>query len=185
MSGILGGLIASFPTPVTSSFESIATTTLGSDTSSITMSSIPSTYASIQFRILMRNTGGGGCDLNLRANSDTGNNYSYHYLEGQGASVSASGGSTSDRIYMNGGIITGTTSVWSAVIIDVHDYASTTKYKTFRVLGGFDRNGGGNINLVSGLWQSTSAMNSMTLFNNAGYNWNAGTIVSLYGIKGA
>ena len=62
------------------SFESIATTTLGSDTSSITMSSIPSTYASIQFRILMRNTGGGGCDLNLRANSDTGNNYSYHYL---------------------------------------------------------------------------------------------------------
>ena len=67
------------------------------------------------------------------------------------------------------------------LILDVHDYASTSKNKTIRSLNGNDQNGAGDIYLTSGLWLSTAAVTSLTLFTSANY---LNTTFSLYGIKG-
>ena len=72
-------------------------------------------------------------------------------------------------------------------IIDIHDYASTTKAKTVRSIGGFDDNatiGISRMQLSSGLWTQTTAISSL-VFTFGGDALNAGSVFSLYGIKGA
>ena len=93
MSGVLGGLIAAFPTPVTGAFESIATY-LGDDTAStFTFSSIPQTYKSLHIRVLGRDTyaGTGLNAFKMQPNSDATSGYSHHKLEGEGTAASSSG----------------------------------------------------------------------------------------------
>jgi hypothetical protein len=80
-----------------------------------------------------------------------------------------------------------TSGIFGVSIIDIHDYASTTRNKTFRFLTGNDRNGAGILALFSGLWMSTSAITSLTFVpNNIGgaQTFISGTTFSLYGIKG-
>ena len=72
----------------------------------------------------------------------------------------------------------------NAAIIDVLDYASTSKYKTLRDFEGVDINVSGDIVISSGLWQSTSAINSITFYLGSG-NFATTTTVALYGIKAA
>jgi hypothetical protein len=69
-------------------------------------------------------------------------------------------------------------------IIDIHDYASTTRNKTVRSFEGSDNNGTGDVTLVSGLWLNTAAVTSATVSVLGGINYAAGTTISLYGIKG-
>jgi hypothetical protein len=177
----------------TSSFESIATTTVGSGgSSSVTFSSIPSTYTHLQIRGIAK-TGRatyGRDDIGMQFNSDTNTNYNDHLLYGNGASAlaTANNGST----FMDLGYIAGNggASFFGAFVIDVLDYANTNKYKTVRNLSGVDHNGliatfSGIVNLGSGLWRSASAVNSITLVNYTGTNFQQYSSFALYGIKGA
>jgi len=71
-------------------------------------------------------------------------------------------------------------------LIDIHDYASTTKYKTLRSFSGANANSASTsfvMGLFSSAWYSTSAVTSITFTNSFGFK--AGTTFSLYGIKGA
>jgi hypothetical protein len=182
------GSLSSGVAAATGSFESIASATGTGSSGTITFSSIPSTYASLQIRI----NGKGAENYNgpeyciLRVNGDTGTNYAYHALSGYGTGVQSYGDPSVNliaigEIIQNGSSVSNMTS---AVIIDVHDYASTTKNKTFRSFSGSDRNGGGGATLFSGLWMNTNAISSISLINN-GFNWTTQTTISLYGIKGA
>ena len=166
-------------------FESIATAS-GSGVSTITFSSIPSTYKHLQIRAL--NTVSDGSRWSMRFNSDTGNNYFMHYLLGNGSTASASSsGGASDQI--NGVIHGGGSTTYPAVaVMDLIDYASTTKNKTLRLMTGTDDNGATGYNflyLKSGLWMSTSAVTSITIFNTSSTNGSTGSTFALYGIKGA
>jgi hypothetical protein len=83
--------------------------------------------------------------------------------------------------------LTGATATANAMgsgILDIHDYTSTTKNKTFRSITGRDNNGSGQITLYSGLWLSTSAITSISL-NTSGSNFTTASTFALYGIKGA
>jgi hypothetical protein len=67
-------------------------------------------------------------------------------------------------------------------VIDLHNYASTTQNKTMRTFVGADNNStDGSVELDSGLWIQTTAINSITFKQSTGTF--TGT-VSLYGIKG-
>ena len=187
MAGIQLGLIGSFPTPVTSSFESIATATGTGSSGTITFSSIPSTYASLQIRVMTRSSSTGR-NIQVRFNSDTGANYVQHNMRGNGATAAAASGVSVTEIEA-GWIATSadSTNVMGVSLIDVHDYASTTKNKTLRAISGLDNNGGTTnerIYLYSGLWMNTAAINSISLISNSG-NWTTSSVFSLYGIKGA
>ena len=154
-------------------YEPIATTTLGSGVSSYTFNSIPQTYTHLQIRASLRN---GGSEIQV--NGDTGTNYKRHYIYGDGSSTySGLGGSTTAMSIAN---YTTSANTFAGNIIDILDYTNTNKYKTFRVLGGFDANGSGEVILFSGLWLSNNAINSI--------KFQAGTIaqyshIALYGIK--
>ena len=76
----------------------LASTTLSSDTGSVTFSSISSSYTDLVIIMSVQgNTGGTaqGSNTNfLRFNGDTASNYSYTYLSGNGTSLSATHVST-------------------------------------------------------------------------------------------
>lgn len=183
MSPILG-IIASANYPrLTNSYESIATTTLGSTASSITISSIPSTYQHLQIRILGSMSASGADDLRMRFNSDTGSNYATHFIVGNGSTVPAGAYSSTTSMLCGANALPTATNIYGVAVIDVLDYANTSKYKTMRALAGNDTNGGGYVALSSGLWQSTTAVNSITFYPNAS-TFTANTQVALYGIKG-
>ena len=167
-------------------FESIATVTVGSGgASSIEFTSIPGTYQHLQLRIIGRSTAAVGPRAwYLRCNSDTGSNYASHRLQGDG-SVASAGAFTSEtyvRVYDNPAA-NATASVFSAGVIDILDYGSTTKTKTVRFLNGFDGNGSGYIGVQSGLWNNSgSAISGLTLTLEAG-NFAQHSTAALYGIK--
>ncbi len=169
-------------TPV-GKYESIASATGTGSSGTISFTSIPSTYKHLQIRY-MPTTTTSSQTIYLRVNSDTGTNYAKHKLVGTGAATSAGGTASTSSIEISGINIGQGTTYPSCGIIDIHDYASTTKYKTIRDIGAFDANGSGEINLVSGLWINTAAITSITIFVGAG-NFATSSVFALYGIKGA
>jgi hypothetical protein len=154
----------------TGAYDSIATATVGSGgASSITFSSIPSTYTHLQLRVLARdNRSAAGSNLYIQFNSDSGANYTGHNLYGNGASPSAGFEGTSQTSAPIMRVSTNSigSSIFAGGVIDILDYANTSKYKTFRSLSGFDDNAvsGGQIYFWSGLWMNSgSAISSLTI----------------------
>jgi hypothetical protein len=159
-------------------FESIATINVGSGgSSSETFVSIPSTYKHLQLRWISRSNGGNYNPI-IRFNGDSGNNYSWHYLDGNGASVTSGGAASTSSILIAG--IGNTANTFSVGIMDILDYTDTNKFKTVKILQGVDYNGSGAADLWSGNWQSTSAITSMYL----GFFSTQYSQFALYGIKG-
>jgi hypothetical protein len=169
----------------TTSYESIATTTVSTPVSSITFSSIPSTYSHLQIRAIARSTSANLFDNAwLTFNSDTAANYAQHQLFGDGATASAS--ATININNFESIFYTSSTAIannFGFGIVDILDYANTNKNKITRTLTGFDKNGtGGFIVLRSGLWRSTAAVTSITLTNSTN-NFAQYSSFALYGIK--
>lgn len=164
-----------------SSYESISTTTVGAGgVSSVTFSSIPSTYTHLQIRQIAA-TSVADRFFKIQFNSDTATNYSWHYLQGDGATASSSAGTTA--AYGINGTGPNSTTYFGAIVTDVLDYANTNKYKTTRSLSGADMNGaGGYVQLFSSNWRSTSVVTSITLTPSSG-NFNQYSQFALYGIK--
>ena len=180
--------LAGNPSYVPPSFESIATVTAAGGEVGLTFSSIPSTYQHLQIRGILRKTGTafGTTALGLRLNSDTGANYARHGLQGNGSSASAEGVDNQTLITVGYCAVpdNASSNIYGSTIIDIHDYKSTTKNKTVRAFSGGDTNGAGLVSLASGLWMSTSAINSVTLtLALDSTTFVAGSTFSLYGIK--
>lgn len=176
------GSLSSGVAASTSSYESIASATVGS-AGVITFSSIPSTYKHLQLRYMAKCTS--ATAAYMRFNGDTATNYNWHYLNGTGTAVGAAGYATQAQIGFtppDSGI---GSSQFTVGIVDIIDYESTTKFKTVRTFCGIDVNGtGGDVALDSGLWRSTSAINSITI-TTFGTDFSTGSTFALYGIKGA
>jgi hypothetical protein len=171
-------------------YESIATVTVGSGGSAdIEFTSIPSDYAHLQLRGIFKNTTNSNsfAGMYVRFNGDTASNYSGHYLQGDGSTTYAGGGSNqSGYLYSytaQGG--SSITSMFSVNVFDILDYKDTNKYKTMRHLGGWDFNGSGVLTYGSAAWRNTNAITSIKITLDAGNNFGQYTTVALYGIKGA
>lgn len=173
------------------SYESIATVALSSNQSTISFSSIPSTYKHLQLRIIARadHPTYGGVDGLITFNGDTGANYSWHYLLGYGqTTVLASATPNASNIIP--GIIAAASGspsgVYAASIIDILDYANVNKYKTTRSIDGLENNqtSGRDLRFASGSWRSTSAINSISIVTSPSQNFIQYSSFALYGIKG-
>jgi hypothetical protein len=122
----------------------------------------------------------------MRLNGDTGSNYRYHMLYGFNSTAVATAAGSAQAQTRIFGVGYGTLTTYPNVgVIDIHDYANTSKNKTVRTFSGANNNTSAQseVNLNSGLWMSTSAVNSLTIFS--GVNFNAGSTIALYGIKGS
>ena len=182
---ILPGIYASQITGhlSTNSYESIATVTAGSGGfATATFSSIPQTYKHLQIRYIAYKYDAGGNttdNINMVLNGDTGSNYTYHVLYGNGTSALATAATGQQRARV-GQIAYDSTGIFAAGVIDILDYTNTNKNTTIRTLSGVDFNGSGPIALESSVWLSTAAVSSI-LINNPGTQY---TQYALYGIRG-
>jgi hypothetical protein len=192
MTPILGIIASSFRSAAgpDGAYDALATVTVPSGgLATITFAAIPDTYKHLQIRAISRTTGtaNGGGDgdwIRIRFNSDSGNNYARHYIQGNGANTFA-GATTST----SGGLLersangNSAANVFGALTVDILDYASTSKNKTVRNIGGIDNNGGGQMYFASSLWFATpTAINSILLIPENG-NFAQYSQFALYGVK--
>jgi hypothetical protein len=170
-------------------YESIATVNVSSSQSTITFSSIPSTYKHLQIRYLARcsRTDYTIATMFIRLNNDSSSSYAGHATYGNGSAV-YSYGNGSQTFGYSGAVVgaNATANTFSGGIIDILDYTNTNKNTTTRTFTGVNINSssGDEVGLQSGLWVNTAAVNRIDLTLESSANFNQYTTFALYGIKG-
>lgn len=151
--------------------------------SSITFSNIPQTFSHLVIRMVARTNRALNDDqIKMTFNGDTGTNYTYSQLYGNGSGQAAfqvisqgvsgmwqMGGNTQSQLY-------------GAGFAEILDYSSTTKNKTVRMLSGIDWNGGGYIALGGVLWMNTAALTSIQFAPAVGTLIQQYSRIDLYGV---
>lgn len=171
-----------------STFDSIATTTLGSSTNLITFTSIPSTYTDLFIVIGSTQASSNFDSVAMYFNNDTASNYG---LQGYGADGSSNGGSGGINPYASTTVAGNAAWTFAApnsgsgrgqAIIYISRYADTTINKTSIV-----RWGAGQMytETLNHIWYSTSAINRIDFKVMTTETLSAGTVFSIYGIKAA
>jgi hypothetical protein len=172
--------------PAIGDFESIATVTIGSGGAlSADFTSIPQTYTHLQIRMIGRTANAYTDDnIHVRFNSDTSNNYAFHYFYGTGAAV-ASGSQATYNLAVPFRVpgANSSANMFGSGVCDILDYSNTNKLKTIRSLTGHDQNGSGLLFFFSGAWLSTASITSISLFYSASVNMAQNTTFALYGIN--
>jgi hypothetical protein len=164
-------------------YDALATVTLSASTASITFAGIPTGYKHLQIRAIGKSTTTNDQDLYWRYNGDTSAAYSIHYLLGNGAGVFSAGSGSNTFVRTNNFLPRSTyTSIYGATVIDILDYASSSKNKTSRHLTGDDNNGAGAMILDSGCWYNTAPITSILLYPGSG-NFDTYSSFALYGVK--
>jgi hypothetical protein len=162
--------------PAGSTYTPIATNTLTSAQADVTFSSISGSYTDLVVVINTSLSSSSGAIQGI-INADTGSNYSFTRLRGNGSSAS------SDRVSNTSTMFLGATSTTqSHSVIYFQNYSNTTTFKT-SLLKESDTNS--NIGAVINLYRSTSAITSIKFINNAATNFVAGSTFTLYGIASA
>jgi hypothetical protein len=161
---------------MTATYEKIATNTLGSAAATVTFSTISGAYTDLVLIIAAGNSTTANDIIQAQFNSDTGSNYSFTQILGNGSS--ATSGRSSNNTAMRFGICSNNAE--TNAIIQIQNYSNTTTYKS-----SLARINNPNVNLyaVVNLWRSTSAITSILLKMESGGNFNSGSTFTLYGIK--
>jgi hypothetical protein len=165
-------------------YEPLNTTTLTTATASVTFSSIPGTYTDLVLVIASLNNTATNTSFQFQVGNgsiDTGANYSLTELFGTGSAASSDRASNDTAAYLNGPGIGTSTNIPNLYITNLMNYSNTTTYKTFLGRGG---NSEKNLVATVNLWRSTSAINTIKIFQSAN-NMAAGSTFTLYGIKAA
>jgi hypothetical protein len=163
--------------PLPSTMTPIATSTLSTTGTTITFSSIPQTYTDLVIVCgnLLYVTGND--DAFVRFNSDTGTNYSWTQINGNGTSAASNRGTSDTGIRSINGM--STTNVGTA-IINVQNYSNSTTYKTT-----LSRHSTGFAGAFVGLWRNTAVITSVTVINLGSGGFASGSTFTLYGVKAA
>jgi hypothetical protein len=160
-------------------YEPIATTTLGSSNTTVTFSSIPSTYTDLRVVVQYTLANGSNNQMLMRFNSDTATNYSRTYMEGSGTSATSGRGSSEDSAFIT--YASSNTQITTS-LIDVMNYSNATTHKT--ALSRLS-----NTTLTDArvyLWRKTpEAINTITFSVYLGSSFATGSTFTLYGIKAA
>jgi hypothetical protein len=167
-------------------FELIQTQILATTTTAVTLSSIPTTFKHLQIRITSRNTTAAASQaITLRMNGDTGSNYAFFHMRGNGFNGVAA--TSSSQTSMTIGRSPGSTeaaNIFAVALVDILDYGNTNKTKSVRSVGA-RYSSETQIEQVGAHWNSTSAITSIEVADRAGStSFAAGTRISLYGIGG-
>jgi hypothetical protein len=157
-----------------STYEPIATSTLGSAAATVTFSSIAATYTDLKV-VISGSVTTGGPNIYLQYNGDTASNYSQTILYGDGSSTgSFRNTNNTKQVIGDANTTIGTT------IADIMNYSNTTTYKTNLARNSMSA----YVEAWVGLWRSTSAINSV-LIGVTSSTFIAGSTFTLYGIKAA
>jgi len=164
-----------------STYEPIATTTLGSSQSSVTFNSFAGYTDLFLVANVLANSSSTDYTMKINYNGDTTSGlYSDTYLYGTGSSAASNMHSNQNTIYLQtGGYLS--TSVPRTWLINIQNYSNTTTYKTL-----LSRSSQANdtVDAFVGLWRNTNAITSFVLTLTGGV-FGANSTFTLYGIKAA
>lgn len=156
-----------------SALTALANTTLGSNTVSITFSTINGSYRDLL--IVIQGSTTNPQNVRIRFNSDaTGSNYTWNSMAGLG-SGSGSNNSTNSN-YLNFQSYFDTSQ--GNLIAHIMDYSATDKHKTYLSRQSTAAIG---IEAFAGRWFNTAAVTSVMLI--ADTNFSTGTSFALYGVS--
>jgi hypothetical protein len=163
--------------PAGNTYVAIATETLGSTTQSVTFSSIPSTYTDLVL-ITSTKVASGQDNVTFRVNSDTGTNYSYTRVFGNGTSALSDRSSNSTQGFVGNE----SNANFTTQITHFMNYANTTTYKTV-----LSRSNATDTEVTAwvNLWRNTNAINTILVRSAGGGGFVSGSTFSLYGIASA
>jgi hypothetical protein len=155
----------------TNTYTPLATITLTSAVSSVTFSSIPSTYRDLI--LVINGTISANSYIGVQFNNDTANNYSGVRMYGDGSNPYSST-LTSNYAWFNDFFTS-----QSLTIAQIMDYSATDKHKTVLV-----RQGSASVvaGAVASRWANTAAINTMKLIGEAGRTFSIGTTINLFGV---
>lgn len=165
-------------------YEPIQTYTLGGTQATVSFTSIPQTYTDLvivlnaAFNYFAPQASGG-----MQLNSDTGANYSYTVMQGNGTTASASGASGNNWMYF--GECSAAGNPFSVNIINVMNYSNTTTTKAIISRSGLSHS---RVMFQANHWNNTSAITRIDLLAFGGTSvaqWVTGSTFTLYGIAAA
>jgi hypothetical protein len=159
-------------------YTELQRTVLGTATSTVTLSSIPSGYTDLVLVCSAKSTTGTPT-IRLQFNSDTGSNYSATIVYGDGSGAGSL--RVSNQASINQGVCT---TEFGTTQIHLMNYSNATTNKTtlcdYRNIGPTY----GEAGAIVGLWRNTAAITSITIFP-ASSTFAVGSTFSLYGIANA
>ena len=185
--GAAGGTLAA----AGESFDLLQTEILTGTQAVVSFSNLNSTYGTdykhLQIRMAGRSTRSAtSSDFRINFNGDTGSNYTWHYMRGDGSATESAG--TGGLNYIRGyQALTGATHTggsFAATVIDIVEPFNTSKNTTVSLVTGMV----GSLNRVlleSGAWLNTSPITSITLDELYGSSFVQYSRFSLYGLKAA
>lgn len=157
---------------MSSTYEPIATQTLGSAVATVTFSSISQSYTDIRAVIVTAVNG----PTYMRFNSDTGNNYSLTEIWA-GSSPNGERASNISRMDLRNSSSTLGNNMATA---DIMSYSNSVTYKT--VLTAIRDGQNDRVYRQVQLWRNTAAITTITFTPDSG-NFPTGSTFTLYGIK--
>lgn len=161
-------------------YEPIAGTTLGAATSTVTLSSIPSTYTDLVLVFLYKGNTTNQPTLQLTFNATT-TGYSGTQLVGNGTSAASYRNTSASYISVARSVgVPASTSGVGTILIDIMSYANTSIYKTILARAAASDTG---VERDVGLWQNTAAINEIKITTATSNDFAIGSVVSLYGVK--
>ena len=163
--------------PAGSTYSTIATSTLSTSATDVTFSSISQIYTDLILVIDGISSTAAGAGVSMQFNGDTGSNYWFTYMLGNGSSTSSG---RQGNTFLNLGNINASRSVNR---FNIQNYSNTTTFKS--MIGRASLANQYDVTYV-GLWKSTSAITSIKVTIESGtYSFNSGSTFTLYGIASA
>ena len=157
----------------TPTYVPLATITLASDDNSITFSSIPATYRDLILVSNAKRSTAASIAVYIRFNSDTGSNYSFVEMRGDGSSASSVSSTISD---LYAGWCDG--NDFRGQVCQIMDYSATDKQTT--ALTRMQRTD--RTSAMASRWANTSAIHTISIRPSGG-SFAIGSTFSLYGVN--
>lgn len=162
-----------------STYTPIASQTLTSATSSITLNNIPQNYTDLVI-VLNALTSVDVVYTRMKFNSDSSTNYSNTYLEGDGSVANSNRYSNNNYLQL---------SYWNAgagsnpetSIINIMNYSNSTTNKTTLIRYNGIGGAASGTTATVGLWRNTNAINTIEFSLSSG-TFDSGSTFNLYGI---
>jgi hypothetical protein len=156
----------------------LANLTLSTAATSVTFSSISGSYRDLFLVVNTTSAVYTGSYMRIKMNNDAGSNYNFVYMSNLNGGNSLYSGSATNTAAAYIAFRGGVNGSHQATIFD---YAQTNKFKTWISRAGAADYGG--VDLISGYWGSTSAITSLTISDDNGWNFTVGSTFALYGVS--
>lgn len=166
----------------TGAYDALATINVASSVASVSFAGIPQNYKHLQISILGRsNRASVGESVRINFNGDNTTSYTDHEIYGDGTTLSAYGATAAGfpTYRIAGG--NAATNVVGAILVDILDYASPTKYKVGKAFGGISDGTTQNIAQSSSIWTNKNPISTIDLTPVG--SWQANSQITLYGVR--